>query len=72
MMERKTDDRLEHADSIKASYGNDIPDLTAACKYVQRLLASARVRWYRRVLQGEASFEPADMVLHLPEQSRGA
>jgi ParB-like chromosome segregation protein Spo0J len=46
MMEQETDELLRHVDSIKANYGNDILDLTAACKYVQRLLANARVHRY--------------------------
>ena len=35
LMEQETDELLKHADSIKANYGNDILDLTAASKYVQ-------------------------------------
>ena len=46
MMEQETDELLKHVDSIKANYGNDILDLTAACKYVQRLLANDRVHRY--------------------------
>jgi hypothetical protein len=45
-MEQETDELLKHVDSIKANYGNDILDLTAACKYVQRLLANTRVHRY--------------------------
>src|SRR5579863_2181506 len=32
LMEQETDELLKHVDSIKANYGNDILDLTAACK----------------------------------------
>jgi ParB-like chromosome segregation protein Spo0J len=46
MMERETDDLLKHADSIKANYGNDVLNLTAASKYVERLLANTRVHRY--------------------------
>jgi hypothetical protein len=46
IMEQETDELLKHVDSIKANYGNDILDLTAACKYVQRLLANERVHRY--------------------------
>jgi hypothetical protein len=46
MMEQETDELLKHVDSIKANYGNDILDLTAACKYVQRLLVNDRVHRY--------------------------
>lgn len=46
MMEQETDELLKHVDSIKANYGNDILDLTAACKYVQRLIANNRVHRY--------------------------
>jgi hypothetical protein len=46
IMEQETDELLKHVDSIKANYGNDILDLTAACKYVQRLLANDRVHRY--------------------------
>lgn len=46
MMEQETDELLKHVDSIKANYGNDILDLIAACKYVQRLLANTRVHRY--------------------------
>jgi hypothetical protein len=45
-MEQETDELLKHVDSIKANYGNDILDLTAACKYVQRLLANTHVHRY--------------------------
>jgi hypothetical protein len=45
-MEQETDELLKHVDSIKANYGNDVLDLTAACKYVQRLLANTQVRRY--------------------------
>jgi ParB-like chromosome segregation protein Spo0J len=45
-MEQETDELLKHVDSIKANYGNDVLDLTAACKYVQRLLANSHVRRY--------------------------
>jgi hypothetical protein len=46
MIEQETDELLKHVDSIKANYGNDILDLTAACKFVQRLLAKARLHRY--------------------------
>ena len=46
MMEQETDELLKHVDSIKANYGNDILDLTAAGKYVQRLLDNTRVHKY--------------------------
>jgi hypothetical protein len=45
-MEQETDELLKHADSIKANYGNDVLDLTAAGKYVQRLLDNTRVHRY--------------------------
>lgn len=45
-MEQETDELLKHADSIKANYGNDILDLTAAGKYVHRLLDNGRVYRY--------------------------
>jgi hypothetical protein len=45
-MEQETDELLKHVNSIKANYGNDILDLTAASKYVQRLLANTHVRRY--------------------------
>ena len=46
LMEQETDELIKHADSIKANYGNDILDLTAAGKYVQRLLDNGRVHRY--------------------------
>ena len=46
LMEQETDELLKHADSIKANYGNDVLDLTAAGKYVQRLLDNTRVHRY--------------------------
>ena len=46
MMEQETDELLKHADSIKANYGDDVLNLTAATKYVERLLANTRVRRY--------------------------
>jgi ParB-like chromosome segregation protein Spo0J len=46
MMEQETDELLKHADSIKANYGNDVLNLTAASKYVERLLANTRVHRY--------------------------
>jgi RepB plasmid partitioning protein/ParB-like nuclease domain len=45
-MEQETDELLKHVGSIKANYGNDVLDLTAATKYVQRLLSNAQVRRY--------------------------
>ena len=46
MMEQETDELLKHADSIKANYGDDILNLTAATKYIERLLANTRVHRY--------------------------
>ena len=46
IMEQETDELLKHVDSIKANYGNDVLDLTASCKYVQRLLANTQVHRY--------------------------
>jgi hypothetical protein len=46
LMEHETDELLKHADSIKANYGNDILDLTAAGKFVQRFLDNNRVHRY--------------------------
>jgi hypothetical protein len=46
IMERETDEMLRNLDSIKANYGNDVLELTAACGYVQRLLSNSRVRTY--------------------------
>ena len=45
-MEQETDELLKHVDSIKANYGNDILDLTAASKYVQRLFTNTHVHRY--------------------------
>jgi hypothetical protein len=44
MMEQETEEMLKHADSIRANYGNDVLDLTAACRYVERLLGNARIQ----------------------------
>jgi ParB-like chromosome segregation protein Spo0J len=46
MMEQETDELLKHVESIKASYGTDVINLTAACRYVERLLGNARVHRY--------------------------
>jgi hypothetical protein len=46
MMEQETDELLKHADSIKANYGDDVLNLTAASKYVERLFANIRVHRY--------------------------
>lgn len=46
MMEQETDELLKHVDSIQATYGDDVLNLTAACKYMERLLTNARVRRY--------------------------
>jgi RepB plasmid partitioning protein/ParB-like nuclease domain len=46
MMERETDELLKHVDSIRASYGDDVLNLTTACKYAERLLGNVRVRRY--------------------------
>jgi ParB-like chromosome segregation protein Spo0J len=46
MMEQETDEMLKHVDSIKANYGEDVLKLTAASKYVERLLANKRVHRY--------------------------
>jgi hypothetical protein len=42
----ETDELLKHVDSIQATYGDDVLNLTAACKYIERLLTNARVRRY--------------------------
>jgi len=54
IMEQETDELLKHVDSIKANYGNDILDLTAACKYIERLLANARVHRYLAKHHGDS------------------
>jgi hypothetical protein len=46
MMEQETDELLKHVGNIQASYGDDVLNLTAACKYVERLLTNARVHRY--------------------------
>ena len=46
MMEQETEEMLKHADSIRANYGNDVLDLTAVGRYVERLLTNARIRRY--------------------------
>jgi hypothetical protein len=46
MMEQETDELLKHVDSIRVSYGDDVLNLTTACKYVERLLGNIRVRRY--------------------------
>jgi hypothetical protein len=52
-MEQETDELIKHVDSIKANYGNDILDLTAAGKYVKRLLDNNRVQRYLAKHHGE-------------------
>ena len=37
---------LKHADSIRAGYGNDVLDLTAASRYVERLIGNNRIHRY--------------------------
>jgi ParB-like chromosome segregation protein Spo0J len=46
LMEQETEEMLKHAESIRANYGNDVLDLTAASRYVQRFLANGRVHRY--------------------------
>lgn len=46
ILEQETDELLKHAERIKANYGNDVLNLTAACKYAERILANARVQKY--------------------------
>ena len=46
IMEQETDELLKHVDSIKANYGDDVLKLTAACKYIERLLANTRIHRY--------------------------
>ena len=46
VIEQETSEMLRHADSIKANYGNDVLELTAACGYVQQLLSNQRVHRY--------------------------
>ncbi len=46
MMEQETEAMLKHADSIRANYGNDVLDLTAASIYVERLLSNSRIQRY--------------------------
>jgi ParB-like chromosome segregation protein Spo0J len=46
MMEQETEELLKHVESIKASYGADVINLTAACRYAERLLGNTRVHRY--------------------------
>jgi hypothetical protein len=46
MMEQETEQMLKHADSIRANYGSDVLDLTAASRYVERLLGNNRIQRY--------------------------
>src|SRR6266850_2317718 len=46
IMEQETEAMLKHADSIRANYGNDVLDLTAASRYVERLLSNNRIQRY--------------------------
>jgi len=46
MMEQETEEMLRHADSIRANYGNDVLDLTAASGYVERLIGNNRIHRY--------------------------
>jgi hypothetical protein len=46
MMEQETEEMLKHADSIRANYGNDVLDLTAASRYVERLIGNNRIHRY--------------------------
>lgn len=46
MMQQETEEMLRHADSIRANYGNEVLDLTAASRYVERLLSSNRIQRY--------------------------
>lgn len=45
-MEQETEQMLKHVESIQASYGTDVINLTAACAYLQRLISNARVHRY--------------------------
>ena len=46
MLEQETDNLLNNVKSVRENYGNDVRRLTASCRYVERLLANARVRRY--------------------------
>lgn len=46
MMEQETEEMLKHADSIRANYGSDVLDLTAAARYVERLIGNNRIQRY--------------------------
>jgi len=46
ILEQETDDLLKHVRSIQENYGNDVRNLTASCRYAERLLSNPRVRRY--------------------------
>jgi ParB-like chromosome segregation protein Spo0J len=46
MMEQETEEMLKHAESIRANYGDDVLDLTAACRYLERVLTNTRIHKY--------------------------
>jgi hypothetical protein len=46
MMEQETEAMLKHADSIRANYGSDVLDLTAASRYVEHFLGNNRIQRY--------------------------
>jgi hypothetical protein len=46
MMEQETEEMLKHAESIRANYGDDVLDLTAACRYLGRVLTNTRIHKY--------------------------
>lgn len=46
MLEQETEEMLKHAESIRANYGNDVLDLTSACRYVEQLLGNNRISRY--------------------------
>lgn len=44
MLEQETDELLKEFTSVQESYGTDVVHLSVSCRYVERILANARIR----------------------------
>jgi hypothetical protein len=46
LIQQETNEFLKHVDAVTENYGNDVIHLTAACRYLERLLENSRIQKY--------------------------
>ncbi|HYI93063.1 MAG TPA: plasmid partitioning protein RepB C-terminal domain-containing protein [Bryobacteraceae bacterium] len=63
IIEQETNEMLQHVESIKAHYGNDVLELTATCACLEQLVTSIRVRAYLE-RHHRQTYDTITQVLH--------